>query len=148
MAKRNIPKNTDTFIYYTLNPKGKSTGDCVIRALGLALDKDWDTILDELVEFSHKYKLMINDPSLYNKYLVANGYVKLKQPKQDDNTKYTGKEFCREFYGKLKGLKIVAHLGTHHTVAIVDGKVHDTWDSTNGKVGNIWVPSNINLYED
>lgn len=91
---------------------------------------------------------MISDPTLYSKYLISQGYTKLKQPKKPDGTKYTGEEFCEEFRHLLKDTRVVAHMGTHHTVAIINGKVCDTWNSTRGKVGNIWVPSNINFYKN
>ena len=31
----------------------------------------------------------------------------------------------------------IAHIGGNHIVAIVDGKVNDIWDSTNGVLGII-----------
>ena len=34
---------------------------------------------------------------------------------------------------------IIANIGGHHIVAILDGKVHDIWDSTYKCIGNVWV---------
>ena len=36
------------FIQYNPNPEGKSTGDCVIRALTKALNKSWEQVYVEL----------------------------------------------------------------------------------------------------
>ena len=57
-----------------------------------------------------------------------------------DGTKYTGKEFCKR---ARKYERYVANLGGNHTVAIVNGKVNDIWDSTDGCIGNYWTKSSI-----
>ena len=126
--------DTKSFHFYNANPKGKYTTDCVIRALCTAMDKSWDEVLTDLCTYAIKYKYMIDEPKCYGKYLEDNGWVKHKQPRKDDNTKYTGEEFVKY---KTKG-KYVAHIGGHHIVAIKDGRVYDTWDSTDGCIGNYW----------
>ena len=69
-----------------------------------------------------------------DKYLTSKGCIKMKQPRKSDNTKYTGKEFYKIFNGVC-----VANIGGNHVVCIKNGKVHDTWDSTDGCIGNYWV---------
>ena len=147
--KRKIPENTAYFKYYNANPKDKKTGDCVIRALSLAMNKSWDEVLTDLYGYAMKYKQMLNDDTLYKKYLKDNGWIMLKQPRKWDNTKYTGIEFCSELledycfnydeYEVSKYKNIIAHIGGHHIVAIIDGRIHDTWNSSNGCIGRIWV---------
>jgi hypothetical protein len=70
------------------------------------------------------------------------GWVKHKQPRKSDNTKYTGEEWCKllqkDPWVVIGGRRVVANIGGHHMVAIVDGKVWDTWDSTDGCIGNYW----------
>ena len=34
---------------------------------------------------------------------------------------------------------IIANIGGHHIVAIIGGKIKDTWDSSSGCIGNIWI---------
>jgi hypothetical protein len=149
--RKKIPQNTKYFTYYNANPKGKVTGDCVIRALSNAMNKTWDEVLTDLYKYALKYKQMLNDDILYKKYLKDNGWVMLKQPRKWDNTKYTGIEFCKElqegccFNYNDKDImvdgfsNIIAHIGGHHIIAIKDCKIIDTWDSGNGCIGNIWV---------
>lgn len=148
--KRKLPQNTQYFTYYDANPKGKKTGDCVIRALATAMRKTWDEVLTDLYEYAMKYKQMLNDDTLYKKYLKDNGWVMLKQPRKLDNTKYTGFEFCEELQDGScftfdNGIQIdetnniIAHIGGHHIVAIIDGKIMDTWNSSGGCIGNIWI---------
>ena len=57
-----------------------------------------------------------------------------KERKKSNNTKYTGKEFVKIINGTA-----LAHIGGHHIVCIKDNKVLDTWDSTDGCIGNYWI---------
>ena len=47
---RKLPKDTEYFHYNNANPKNKHTGDCVIRAISLALDKRYKDVLMEMAE--------------------------------------------------------------------------------------------------
>lgn len=141
-----IYKDTEVFHFHNANPKGKNTTDCVTRALCTALEIPYETVVRELAELYIKTGYDPADSILYGKYLKSKGWVKYRQPKHYDNTKYTGKEFCGEIrsghegdFPKLEYKNVIAHIGGHHIVAIVNGKVWDTWDSTDGCIGNYWV---------
>lgn len=81
---------------------------------------------------------------MYDKYLQSKGWIKHKQPRKADNTKYTGKEFCRVLNKDIfaVGQSVVANIGGGHMVCIKENgttfKVHDIWDSTDGCIGNYW----------
>ena len=135
MAKRTEKyPNTTTFTYYNANPKNRITGDCTFRAICTALKQTWEQTVMEMAELSCKTGYAINDTKGIAKYLESKGWTKMKQPRKHDNTKYTGKEFCKFFKGTC-----VANIGGNHVVCIKDGKVHDIWDSTDGCIGNYWV---------
>lgn len=141
---RKIPANTKSFEFFNANPKDKRSSDCVLRALSSATDLSWDDVLDELVELAHEYKVVPEEKQCYSKFLESHGFVKKPQPRLASGRKYTGTQFCRLCTETFtNGEKIVAHIGGHHIVAILptdDGyKVHDTWDSTSGCIGNYWV---------
>ncbi|MBO5371758.1 MAG: hypothetical protein J6A75_03455 [Lachnospiraceae bacterium] len=147
---KKIPKNTSCFTYFNANPKDKRSSDCVVRAISYASGISWDSVLDDLVVFAHKYKEMPSDAKCFSKYLEYIGFEKKKQPRKMDNTKYTGKEFCELLNKKYKDSKcgfsydIVANIGGHHIVAIrLDSdnkyKVFDIWDCTDKTIGNYWV---------
>lgn len=147
MVRQQKYPDTATFHFYNANPKRRVTGDCVIRALSTAMDVPYEVVYRELFEFSQKCGYMLNSKECYSKYLQSKGWIKQKQPRKDDNTKYTGVEFCEQlqddpwlFTGKEYDFnaRIIAKIGSHHIVAIVDGMVHDTWDSTDGCIGNYW----------
>lgn len=145
------PKDTATFHFYNANPKNNRAGDCVIRAISTATDKSWDEIFTELTKIAIQKKRMPNDPLCYKELLKKFGWEKEKQPRKEDNTKYTGAEFCRlldsddleyqlDYHGSTNS--IIAHIGGHHIVCIKyhenKHKVFDTWNSTAGCIGNYW----------
>lgn len=137
MAKR-IDKypETSTFHYFNANPKNRITGDCVFRAFTLAMRQDYNATVMEMAELMCETGYALNDAKGEAKYLEVKGWVKHKQPKKPDGTKYTGKEFCKMI--AKKNQRYIAHIGGHHVVAIVGCKVNDIWDSTDGCIGNYW----------
>ena len=141
MTRQQKYPDTSTFHNYNANPKNKIGGDCVIRAISTALGQSWEQTVRELTEVGIKYGYVLNDKHTYSKYLEAKGWRKMPQPKKDNGTKYTGEEFCREVkeYTFNYPDRIIAHIGGHHIVAIIHGKVWDTWNSTDGCIGNYWV---------
>lgn len=128
-----IPNDTGTFKYYNANPRNKHTTDCVVRAICIALDQPYNQTVKELTELWLKTGYEMSEPKCFGKYLESKGFVKHKQPRKPDNTKYTGKEFVKIFDGVC-----VANLGGNHTVCIKGGKVLDIWNSTEGCIGNYW----------
>ena len=129
--------NTSTFTFYNANPKGKYTSDCVARALSTALNIPYNNVVLDLAHLQCSTGYDKGDVKLYEIYLKSKGYEKHKQPRKEDNTKYTGVEFCQVLADK--GKKYVVHIGGNHIAAIINGKVFDTWNSTDGCIGNYWV---------
>lgn len=127
---------TSTFHYYNANPKNRITGDCCFRAMCTGLNQDYNQTVMEMAELMCKTGYALNDSKGEAKYLAEKGWVKHPQPRKADGTKYTGKEFCKLLAKKNK--RYIAHIGGHHIVAIVNCKVYDIWDSTDGCIGNYW----------
>ena len=138
--KRKIPEDTNVFHYHNTNPKGKKTNDCVIRAISAITNKTWDEIFIDLSAISLKYKVTMDDPKCFERYLKQLGFTKHKVPRKADNTRYTGKEFCELIPNEIKELSnnIIANIGSHHITAIVKGKIYDTWDCSDRRIGNYW----------
>ena len=145
-------KETDTFIYYNANPKNRITGDCSFRAIATGLEQDYNQTVMEMAQHMCKTGYAMNDSKGENSYLTkVKGWIKHSQPKHDNGTKYTGKEFAIWLSLKYKNGEIgnvICHIGGHHTVCIKptyhgDGfncryKIHDIWDSTDGTIGTWW----------
>lgn len=124
---------TSTFHYYNANPKGRITGDCYVRAISTATEIPYNTVVMEMAEL--QCKTGYDASELIDRYLKSKGWIKHAQPRKADNTKYTGKEFCERARDYEN---YIANIGGHHIVAIVNGKINDIWDSTNGCIGNYW----------
>lgn len=146
MKRQEKYPETTTFHYHNENPKNRITTDCVIRAITTALGQDYNKTVMEMAELQCKTGYDDGDKKLYDLYLQSKGWVKHSQPRKADNTKFTGKEFCKELNGNIMavGKTVIANIGGHHIVCIKeDGlhglhKVHDIWDSTDGCIGNYW----------
>lgn len=137
MTRQEKYPDTSTFHYYNANPKNKVGDDCVIRAICTALNQSWEQTVRELTEVGIKYGYVVNDPNTYKRYLKAKGWTIHKQPRKVDNTKFIGKEFCKNIVKQNQNY--IAHIGGCHIVAIINGKVNDIWDSTDGCIGNYWI---------
>lgn len=143
--------DTKTFHFYNANPKGKMTTDCVIRAISTALKQSYEQTIIEMAKMTVDTGLMLNENKCIDKYLQSKGWIKCKQPKKLDGTKYTGKEFCQTLthpiYSEELHLtdrsfeinNLIANIGGHHIVAIMSGQIWDTWNSENGSIGIVWV---------
>ena len=135
MKRQDRYPDTETFHFFNANPKNRMTGDCTFRAICTALNQTWEQTVMEMAQLSCETGYAINDDKGIERYLATKGWVKHKQPRKPDNTKYTGKEFCER---ARKHERYIANIGSHHIVAIVDGRVYDIWDSTNRCIGNYW----------
>lgn len=137
MRRQDKYPDTKTFHYFNANPHNRITTDCVVRAIATAVI--WDDSYNEVIRQAAHFWIQTGfDPFDGNlgmgKFLESIGFRKNRQPRKPDGTKYTGKEFCEQI---AEG-RIVANLGGNHTVAIINGRVYDTWDSTDGCIGNYW----------
>ena len=135
---------TATYYYHNENPSNRKTGDCVLRSIAVATGQTWDKVLDDLVEIAHKRHIMIDDVGCYGQYLERLGWTKMKQPRKFDNTKYTGKEFCRFLEDRKYKGPVLAHIGGHHITVFKRTELKcfkccDIWDCTNGCIGNYWI---------
>ena len=111
------------FIYYNPNPKGNHIRDCVIRALTIALDCNWQSAFLQLMLFAYNMKDMPSSNAVWGSLLRSRGYKQYVLP-SDCPYCYTVRNFCID---NPRGLYVLA-TGTH-VVSIIDGKYYDSWDS-------------------
>lgn len=138
MTRKEKYPDTRSFHFYNANPHNRFTTDCVVRAISTALEMDYNTVVMELAELQCRTGFDASEKTAINRYLADKGWVKHNQPRKEDNTKYTGKEFCRLLRKTNNCKNIIANIGGHHIVAIINNKVYDTWNSTDGCIGNYW----------
>lgn len=126
------------FKQFNANPKQwKREGDCVVRALCVALDQTWEETYKELFELGLKKCTMPNSKSTYEAYLKQKGWVKHKMPVWYDafgrRQRYTIRALAKE-YPDMKAVISVAN----HLTYVEEGTLIDTWDCSIKSVGNYW----------
>lgn len=105
------------------NPNNRNTGDCVIRAISIAEDRDWDDVYLDLMVLGFFEKDMVETNSLWGGYLRDRGYTRHGIPDTCPDC-YSIREFALDH---PQGTYIV---GTgSHVVAVIDGRYYDSWDS-------------------
>lgn len=113
----------DRYVFKNLNPFGVFVGDCVVRAVGTALDLSWDKAYLGLVDYGFRMKNLPNANHVWGAFLYDNGFYKLtirdRYPER-----YTVKAFCEEH---PQGTFVLAT--GEHVIAVKDGFYYDTWDS-------------------
>lgn len=111
------------FVETNKNPFNKKVGDCVVRAIALVLNDDWDRIYIDLVLEGFALKDMPSANYVWGSYLHRWGFERKAIPNTCPKC-YSVKQFCEDH---PTGRYILA-TGTH-VVAVSGGNYFDTWDS-------------------
>lgn len=116
------------FIYYNVNPNDEIIGDCVVRAISLALNIDYNIVV----------KLLINNSKYFNcDLLVKDCYGKLLDDMGFncyDGTGFDVKELAEYFFDKKLLIRTEGHL-----LCALYGDVYDTWNSSHEMVDCFWI---------
>ena len=143
MKRQDKYPETSTFHYHNANTKNRITTDCVVRAISTALELPYCVVCFEMAELQCETGYDMSENKCIDMYLQSKGWVKHSQPRKEDNKKFTGKEFCDWlgdglYINNKPAGRVVANIGGGRIVAIIDCKVWDTWDSTDGCIGIYW----------
>ena len=122
----------DRWQYYNPNPKELVTGDCTIRALCKALDKDWDDVYIMTSAIGQIMKEMPSANRVWGAVLKDNGFAR-RDALDVLPPKFTVKDFCDAF---PDGVYVLGLDG--HVVTVIDGIYYDTWDSGNMRILYYW----------
>lgn len=110
--------------YFNENPLGKSTGDCVIRAISIALGKTWDEVYVGLCLEGFLNGDWGASDDTWGKYLYRNGFRRHFIP-DDGLGAYTVADFVQD---NPCGTFVLS-MPNRHAVAVVDGQYFDSWNS-------------------
>jgi len=108
---------------YNPNPKGNNVGDCVIRALTLALGVNWPDAYIKLALCGLEICDMPSANNVWGELLIKNGYKRYILPNECPSC-YSVRDFTKDHpLGKY-----VLATGTH-VIMVIDGDYYDSWDS-------------------
>lgn len=111
------------YIERNINPDGKVTDDCVIRAIAAVMGYSWEKVYADLsVEGMNNHDLW-NKNYVWMNYLRKKGFSRAVIPNTCPDC-YTIEDFAKDH---PVGQYIVG-TGTH-VVAVIDGDYYDTWNS-------------------
>lgn len=112
------------YVHYNPNPRDMTrAGDCVIRALSIAVNKSWEEVYLELSMLGYRIGDMMSANHVWDEFLRSYGYRRKTLPDTCPAC-YTVRDFCIDYpVGKY-----ILAMGSH-VVAVVDGDYFDAWDS-------------------
>jgi len=111
------------FIQQNPNPNGSHVGDCVVRALSIALGQSWEKTYVELCVQGLLMSDMPSSNAVWGAYLKTKGYERSIIPNTCPDC-YTVRDFAEDHR------EDTWILGTgNHAVAVVKGNYVDDWDS-------------------
>lgn len=124
-------KNTDTFTFTNTHPRRADyISDCAYRALSIATGKDWLTIYDELTALGRELLSPPNDDHTIGVYMDRIAHrIMVKAA----GGRPTAKTVARLDPSKTYVVKVASHL-----VTVKEGKIRDTWDSSERVVKTVW----------
>ena len=133
-ASRYLNRKGCGFSLVNLNPKGKKTSDCVIRAIALVSGKKYEEVRDDAYAIYCKTGYAMSDKKNEERLLEKYGFVKMKQPRKADNTKY----LVGEIWKLTDGRPCVVSCA-HHLTAYNGNDIVDLWDCRNKTIGNYYI---------
>jgi hypothetical protein len=112
-----------SYIYFNPNPEGRFVGDCVIRAMSMALNQSWEKTYLDICQKGLSMHDMPSANRVWGAYLKDCGFTKHVIPDNCPDC-YSVREFAYEHpFGTY-----ILGTGTH-VVAVLNGNYYDSWDS-------------------
>ena len=111
--------------YINKNPRGRAVGDCTVRAIAIATDRNWYDVYLDLCLFGMLMCDMPSSNAVTTAYLKKNGFRRRTIP-DDCPDCYTIENFCEDH---PRGTFVIG-TGSHLTT-VIDSVLWDSWDSQN-----------------
>lgn len=116
-----------TFKNVNVNPKNRKTGDCSTRAIANLLGISWEEALKLQFDMAIQTKYDPTSREVTERVLEQFGYVKMKQPRKPDGTKYLIRHFDRVLSDADMKNGVIVGCAHHYTV-VRNGYIEDIWD--------------------
>lgn len=135
-----MSKVFSAYKYYNANTRNNDVGDCVKRAISLALGRDYDQVGAELNKMKRALgATAFNTPNVYGRYLKQFNIVPQPLHPTAENS-VTETEFAEAHPSgtyilevgrpKLRSGPYKYYLPSNHLVTIIDGDIYDSWNSS------------------
>jgi hypothetical protein len=125
--------------YFQPNPnKNDKIGDCVVRSMCKAVDRDWDTVYKVLCNIGYRLKDMPNGNDTWREFLKINGFTEHKITVKKGSKRGTVAEFAEK---NKKGTYVLQV--ANHNVTVVDGFYYDTWDCGDKSLYSYWEKTGV-----
>tara|TARA_R100001244_G_scaffold31222_1_gene30038 strand:- start:301 stop:738 length:438 start_codon:yes stop_codon:yes gene_type:complete len=98
----------------------KRRGDCVVRAITIALNQPYELVFNSLCDLAKETGFLPNDDETFSLYLKNNGWEKHKPQR-------VGRYLKRLENFNSEGITAIV-IVRNHLVCVSDGKIYDTWD--------------------
>ena len=122
--------------YYNPNPVNRRVGDCAVRAIAKALNVDWEKAYILIASNGFSMGDMPSSDSVWGAVLRQHGFYREAIPNSCPDC-YTADDFCRDH---PKGIFVLGFGG--HVATVQDGKLYDSWDSSNEIPVYMWFRKN------
>lgn len=106
-----------------LNPDKKRVGDCTIRAIAAATEKDWESVYISIALTGFCMHDMPSANHVWGTYLRSVGWKRYALPNSCPDC-YTVEQFAKDFPSGTYVLALPSHV-----VCVKDGDWLDSWDS-------------------
>jgi len=107
------------------NPFNGKVGDCSVRAVSVALNKDWEDAYISLCAEGLFYHDMPSSNYVWGMYLKNNGFLQKTIPNICPDC-ITVSQFAED---NPEGVFVLTT--QNHVVTVINGNYYDTWDSGN-----------------
>ena len=114
------------------NPLGKQTGDCVIRAISIALNQSWRKTYRDLCKLGEIHGDLPNANWICGMYLREKGATQFLLPENCPEC-ITVQAFCERY---PEGVYVIGTGG--HCVACIYGDWYDSWNSATAVPTVFW----------
>lgn len=105
------------------NPRGRSVGDCAVRAVAIALEMGWYEAYDILCAEGRRQGDLPSSDAVWGAVLRDHGFKRSAIPNSCPDC-YTARDFCRDH---SQGVYVLALGG--HVATVVNGQILDSWNS-------------------
>lgn len=114
----------NVWVYYNPSPSGRNVGDCSVRAVAKALDTDWETAYAMIASAGYLMNDVPSSNSVWGSVLRSHGFMRSSLPPTCPDC-YTAEDFARDH---PSGIYVLGF--GHHVATVKDGKLYDSWDSS------------------